>query len=95
MPNKWITALKKWNENKGGPWCVPKKGSADYDAVKALMSGSASAPAPAPPAPKKKLKIPKAEPAPASAPAPPALPALPQAQPIKKPAIRIPKASVR
>lgn len=88
MPNKWITALKQWNENKGGPWCVPKKGSTDYEAVKALMSGSAPAPAKAPakaPAPKKKQVSPPPPP-------PSALPALPQAQPVKKRALRIPMA---
>lgn len=80
MPNKWIIALKQWNTEKGGPYCVPRKGSADYDAVKALMSGPAPAPAPTPaPAPKKKLKIPKDS------------PTLPKAQPIKR-TLRIPKA---
>lgn len=34
MPNTWIEALKKWNAEKGGPWCVPKKGSPEMEAVK-------------------------------------------------------------
>ena len=34
---KWIDALKVWNKGKGGSWCIPKKGSADYDAVRAIM----------------------------------------------------------
>lgn len=44
MANSWITALKKWNEKKGGAWCVPKKGTKDYDEVRALM-GERKAPA--------------------------------------------------
>jgi len=31
----WIQALKI--HNKGGNWCVPKKGSSEYDKVKATM----------------------------------------------------------
>jgi len=38
MANSWITALKKYNEKKGGTWCVPKKGSAEYEKVKSLMT---------------------------------------------------------
>jgi hypothetical protein len=37
MSNPWIDALKKWNSEKGGPWCVPRKGSSQYDAVRQLM----------------------------------------------------------
>ena len=33
MANSWIQALKKWNAKKGGTWCVPKKGTADHEAV--------------------------------------------------------------
>jgi hypothetical protein len=36
MPNAWITALKKFNEGKG-TWCLPKKGTKEYDEVRALM----------------------------------------------------------
>lgn len=32
----WIRALKEWNKNKSS-WCVPKKGSADYNEVRAIM----------------------------------------------------------
>lgn len=39
MPNKWITALKEWNGAKGGPWCVPRKGSPEYDEVRGIMDG--------------------------------------------------------
>ena len=36
--NSWAIALKSWNEaNNNGHYCIPKKGTADYDAVKALM----------------------------------------------------------
>lgn len=39
MPNKWIMALKQYNNEKGGSWCVPRKGSPDYDRVRAIMDG--------------------------------------------------------
>lgn len=32
----WIQALKKWNGNKG-TWCIPKKGTIEYNEVKKLM----------------------------------------------------------
>jgi hypothetical protein len=35
---KWIEALKVWNGKKGGPWCIPRKGSAEYDAVREIMA---------------------------------------------------------
>jgi len=34
---KWLDALKAWNEQHGGRWTIPKKGSPEYDAVKALQ----------------------------------------------------------
>lgn len=35
---RWLDALKEWN--KGSPkWCIPRKGSPEYDAVKAIMGG--------------------------------------------------------
>ena len=36
--NPWMTALKRWNgsHNKGS-FCIPKKGSSDYAAVKRMM----------------------------------------------------------
>jgi hypothetical protein len=37
MVNAWMTALKEWNRRKGGPWCIPRKGTSDYNAVRALM----------------------------------------------------------
>ena len=33
---KWIEALKEWNKDKG-TWCIPRKGSPEYDQVRALM----------------------------------------------------------
>jgi len=39
MPNKWIDALKKWNTEKGGSWCIPRKGSPEMTAVKRIMEG--------------------------------------------------------
>jgi len=39
---RWVDALKQWNgQNPDGHWCVPKKGTADYDKVKAIMAKSA------------------------------------------------------
>lgn len=39
---RWVDALKLWNgQNPDGHWCVPKKGTADYDKVKAIMAKAA------------------------------------------------------
>jgi len=35
---RWVDALKEWNKGSG-KWCIPRKGSAEYDAVKAIMGG--------------------------------------------------------
>jgi hypothetical protein len=40
---KWVEALKKYNEGK--KWSIPKKGSAEYDAVKKIMGAGGEAPA--------------------------------------------------
>ena len=38
---KWIQALKEWNsQTNTGKWCIPRKGSSDYDVVKKIMSSS-------------------------------------------------------
>ena len=37
MPNPYMDALKKFNEGKSG-WCVPRKGTADYQKVMGLMT---------------------------------------------------------
>jgi hypothetical protein len=42
---KWIEALKEWNKGKS-KWCVPRKGSADYDEVHALRFPKKVAPTP-------------------------------------------------
>ncbi len=34
---KWFEAVKQWNTQKGGKYVNPKKGTADYNAVKAIM----------------------------------------------------------
>ena len=39
MKLTWIQALKKWNEQGSGTWCVPRKDSQGYNEVKALMAG--------------------------------------------------------
>lgn len=36
--SSWIDALKKWNAAKGGKWVVPRKGTAEYEAVKEIMA---------------------------------------------------------
>ena len=33
----WFNALKEWNNKKGGKWVIPKKGSKEYNEIKALM----------------------------------------------------------
>lgn len=38
MVNSWISALKKWNSQQpSGHWCVPKKGTKDYEEVRKFM----------------------------------------------------------
>jgi hypothetical protein len=36
--NTWLMALKHWNSMKGGPYKVPKKGTKEYNEVKAVQS---------------------------------------------------------
>jgi len=36
--NKWIVALKRWNEGKD-KWCVPRKGSSGHKEVMDLVAG--------------------------------------------------------
>jgi len=43
---RWVDALKAWNDKKGGSWTIPKKGTPEYDAVRAVM-GSPETPKPA------------------------------------------------
>jgi hypothetical protein len=49
----WIKALKQWNDKKGGAWCVPRKGSEEYNEVKKIMEDLKKPK----PAPKKKIKL--------------------------------------
>ena len=35
---RWLEALKKWNMGSA-KWCIPKKGSSEYDEVKSMMGG--------------------------------------------------------
>lgn len=38
MKGAWVQALKVWNKQRGdGKWIVPKKGTKEYDEVKAIM----------------------------------------------------------
>ena len=42
MPLRWIEALKIWNaKHNPGKWCVARKGSSEYDQVKAIQQGNA------------------------------------------------------
>jgi hypothetical protein len=42
---KWISALKEWNSKTNkGKWCIPRKGSSEYDDVKKIMTGNKDAP---------------------------------------------------
>jgi hypothetical protein len=36
---RWIEALKIYNASKGGAWCVPRKGTADHEAVMKILRG--------------------------------------------------------
>ena len=36
----WLDALKVFNAG-GNNWCIPRKGTAEYDQVKAIMHGTA------------------------------------------------------
>jgi hypothetical protein len=38
MPNNWVQALKVFNEGKS-EWCIPRKGSKEYDDIKRFMYG--------------------------------------------------------
>lgn len=60
---KWIEALKEWNTKQGGKWCIPKKGSPEYDAVKKIMGGGKAEEKKAP-TPKKAPSAKKEEPKP-------------------------------
>lgn len=50
---RWVDALKIWNAEKGGAWCVPRKGTPEHAIVKSIMAGKK----PEPVVEKKKRKI--------------------------------------
>jgi hypothetical protein len=58
MPSTWITALKEWNQGKS-TWCIPQKGSSEYNEVKAIMDRNKT---PKPKTKKAKPKTKKAKP---------------------------------
>lgn len=41
---KWLDALKQWNASHGGRYTIPKKGSEEYNAVRALQGASSPTP---------------------------------------------------
>ena len=43
MAMSWLQALKVFNSG-GNNWCIPRKGTPEYDEVKAIMHGHAAAP---------------------------------------------------
>jgi hypothetical protein len=55
---KWVEALKEWNaKHNGGRWCVPKKGTTEYDAVMRIVKGEKHEEPKEPEAPKKKFQF--------------------------------------
>ncbi len=44
MPNKWIEALKKFNEKNKTEWCIPRKGGKEYEEIKRIMNGETRIP---------------------------------------------------
>lgn len=41
---RWVDALKEWNSKRGGKYFIPKKDSAEYLEVKALMGAGGDKP---------------------------------------------------
>jgi len=48
---KWIEALKEYNSKTGKKWFVPKKGTAEYNAVMKIMNGKLKGGVKTPPSP--------------------------------------------
>lgn len=73
---KWTEALKEWNaKHNGGKWCVPKKGTKEYEMVMKIVKGEKPEEPKEPEAPKKKFTFKRPakkaeEPKPAPKPAP-------------------------
>jgi len=61
MKLTWMQALKKWNSESSGTWCVPRKGSNEHAQVKALMAGEEKKEKPKKPKKPKKEKKEKAQ----------------------------------
>ena len=43
---RWIDALRIWNLDNGGKWCIPKKGSLDHAQVLEIMKNGELSKAP-------------------------------------------------
>jgi hypothetical protein len=54
---EWTNAIRKHAEMTGGKFVIPKKGTADYDAVKKLQMGGAAAAPKAKKAPKEAAPV--------------------------------------
>lgn len=57
---KWIEALKKWNEGSS-KWCIPRKGTKEYEEVMAIKNGTAK---PKSTSDAEPIPVPASEPAP-------------------------------
>ena len=44
----WNEALKEWNQKRGGKWTIPRKGSAEYEEVMAILNKKGGIPPIAP-----------------------------------------------
>ena len=45
---RWIDALRIWNQDNGGKWCIPRSGSVEHAQVISIMRNGA---------PKKQIKF--------------------------------------
>ena len=70
MPSIWITALKEYNNKKGGMWCVPKKDTPEYNEIKKIMDRLKPKPEPKPQSKPEPKPQPKPEPKPELKPQP-------------------------
>ena len=43
---RWIDALRLWNQDNSGKWCIPKKGTIEHTQVLEIMKGETSKQAP-------------------------------------------------
>lgn len=42
---RWVDALRIWNQENGGKWCIPRSGSVEHAQVLAIMKNGAPKPA--------------------------------------------------